>query len=184
MATQRTDRAVIREIHLDNAGRPFNIYFHELSDDADGIRMGADGVHRYLYNQRNLLLPIHCESSPAILYRDGSFAWMMHGFYHNPNGPAIVSQDGKVKQYWLNGSLYSEYDYFKMIDSDYDRSAALMPEDIGALMNNTGADDEKSEPSNPSLMEVAALALGVAAFLSSIKHSKKQHKIHTVNIGK
>jgi hypothetical protein len=59
---------------------------------------------------------------------------MMHGFYHNPNGPAIVSQDGKVKQYWLNGSLYSEYDYFKMIDSDYDRSAALMPEDIGALI--------------------------------------------------
>lgn len=57
---------------------------------------------------------LHNVDGPAVIYADGTKAYLIHGQRHRTTGPAVEWSNGEV-EYWLNGQQLSEEDFHAAI---------------------------------------------------------------------
>jgi hypothetical protein len=73
------------------------------------------GHKEWLQNGR-----LHRVNGPAIENGESSF-WFFNGKPHRLDGPALILNSGST-EYWINGIMYSESDYWKEINKNHEYS--------------------------------------------------------------
>jgi hypothetical protein len=122
---------------------------------------------------------IHNDRGPAVVFSDGSYAWISHGKYHREDGPAIKDNQKMEQQYWKDGShlvtnsIRDDNPIFIIRDGE---STIFTIKDVAVIDTQNSPQLEKSDESNADMLAIAIAALGTASLISCFLGKQKASK--------
>ena len=115
MDLRMIDEMSLETIRLIDRNRTRVIWFGSSNRSGQNISYDDAGVAWYHDPNHDNPYLIHADLMPAIIFRDGSHAWVKNGQLHRWGGPAIEDRSGAGIQYWLNNIYLSEEEYTECI---------------------------------------------------------------------